>query len=197
MSGSPNLHQGFVNAMGFNDKPNPEEREIGDQCVWTVSSCKHGYGVKNLRDGQRDTYWQSDGVQPHLINMEFQQKTAIKSIKVYLNYNTDESYTPNKIAVKAGTYFHDLQSVCIKEFDQPRGWEVIELRDKNLRPISAFLLQIIIVSNHQNGRDCRIRQVKIQSPTLKGVSSQHRGSHLTSTEHPTHNLFTEMVHTLR
>ena len=58
MSGSPNLHQGFVNAMGFNDKPNPEEREIGDQCVWTVSSCKHGYGVKNLRDGQRDTYWQ-------------------------------------------------------------------------------------------------------------------------------------------
>ena len=42
----------------FEEQSNPEEREIGDQCVWTVSSCKNGYGVKNLRDEKRDTYWQ-------------------------------------------------------------------------------------------------------------------------------------------
>lgn len=32
--------------------------EIGTQAVWSVSSCKPGYGVKNLRDNSLDTYWQ-------------------------------------------------------------------------------------------------------------------------------------------
>ena len=34
------------------------ERDISQQAVWSVSSCKQGYGVQNLRDGNVGTYWQ-------------------------------------------------------------------------------------------------------------------------------------------
>ena len=32
--------------------------EIGDQAVWSLSSCKCGFGVAHLRDGSTETYWQ-------------------------------------------------------------------------------------------------------------------------------------------
>lgn len=32
--------------------------EIGGQAVWSVSSCKPGYGVTQMRDGSTETYWQ-------------------------------------------------------------------------------------------------------------------------------------------
>jgi anaphase-promoting complex subunit 10 len=46
-------------------------REIGTDAVWSVSSCKPGFGVEQLRDNCLDTYWQSDGPQPHLVNVQF------------------------------------------------------------------------------------------------------------------------------
>jgi hypothetical protein len=46
-------------------------REIGEGAVWSVSSCKPGFGVEQLRDNLLDTYWQSDGPQPHLVNIQF------------------------------------------------------------------------------------------------------------------------------
>ena len=49
-------------------------REIGHLAVFTVTSAKLGNGVDALRDGREDTVWQSDGAQPHLINIQFQRK---------------------------------------------------------------------------------------------------------------------------
>jgi hypothetical protein len=34
-------------------------REIGDLAVWSLSSCKQGFGIDQLRDGLTTTYWQS------------------------------------------------------------------------------------------------------------------------------------------
>ena len=34
------------------------ERDISQQAVWSVSSCKLGCGVQKLRDGNTTTYWQ-------------------------------------------------------------------------------------------------------------------------------------------
>ena len=55
-----------------------ELREIGHLAVWTVTSAKPGNGVELLRDGNKDTYWQSDGTQPHLVDIQFQKKMHIK-----------------------------------------------------------------------------------------------------------------------
>jgi len=32
--------------------------EIGNQAIWSVSSCKLGNGVPQLRDNSKETYWQ-------------------------------------------------------------------------------------------------------------------------------------------
>lgn len=53
-------------------------REIGDDAVWCLSSAKPGNGVEQLRDDSADTFWQSDGPQPHLVNVQFMKKNKSK-----------------------------------------------------------------------------------------------------------------------
>lgn len=55
-------------------KHGPGTREVGQLAVWSVTSAKPGNGVDMLRDGREDTYWQSDGMQPHLVDISFQKK---------------------------------------------------------------------------------------------------------------------------
>ncbi|XP_069487319.1 anaphase-promoting complex subunit 10 isoform X2 [Ambystoma mexicanum] len=86
-------------------------REIGSQAVWSLSSCKPGFGVDQLRDDNLETYWQSDGSQPHLVNIQFRRKTTVKTLCIYTDYKSDESYTPSKISVRVGNNFHNLQEI--------------------------------------------------------------------------------------
>ncbi|XP_040106376.1 anaphase-promoting complex subunit 10 isoform X2 [Oryx dammah] len=88
-------------------------REIGSQAVWSLSSCKPGFGVDQLRDDNLETYWQSDGSQPHLVNIQFRRKTTVKTLCIYADYKSDESYTPSKISVRVGNNFHNLQEIRV------------------------------------------------------------------------------------
>jgi len=92
--------------MIYNDK-----EEIGNNAVWTISSAKPGFGVQQLRDSRTDTFWQSDGNQPHFINIQFPKKTIVLEIMIYFDYATDESYTPQVISIRSGTMFHDLEEI--------------------------------------------------------------------------------------
>uniref|UniRef100_A0A673VZD6 Anaphase-promoting complex subunit 10 n=1 Tax=Salmo trutta TaxID=8032 RepID=A0A673VZD6_SALTR len=89
-------------------------REIGSQAVWSLSSCKPGFGVDQLRDDNLETYWQSDGSQPHLVNIQFRRKTTVKMLCMYADYKSDESYTPSKISVRVGNNFHNLQEIRVR-----------------------------------------------------------------------------------
>lgn len=40
----------------------------------------------------------------------------------------------------------------------------VPIRDIRDRPIRVFMIQIAVTSNHQNGRDTHMRQIKIHSP---------------------------------
>ena len=91
--------------------------EISNQAVWSLSSCKPGFGVAQLRDSSSDTYWQwvnrklwwciyiyifffyseitknsnptrSDGPQPHLISIEFMKKTAVRVRELHLQHTS-------------------------------------------------------------------------------------------------------------
>uniref|UniRef100_K1R1C9 Anaphase-promoting complex subunit 10 n=1 Tax=Magallana gigas TaxID=29159 RepID=K1R1C9_MAGGI len=75
-------------------------REVGNQAVWSLSSCKPGFGVDQLLDNTVDTYWQSDGPQPHLVNIQFRRKTTIHDVCIYTDYKADESYTPNRPCIR-------------------------------------------------------------------------------------------------
>lgn len=71
-------------------------REVGNHAIWSLSSCKPGFGVDQLRDDITETYWQSDGQLPHLVNIQFKRKTTIRDICIYTDYKLDESYTPSR-----------------------------------------------------------------------------------------------------
>ncbi|XP_075006150.1 anaphase-promoting complex subunit 10 isoform X1 [Calonectris borealis] len=148
-------------------------REIGSQAVWSLSSCKPGFGVDQLRDDNLETYWQSDGSQPHLVNIQFRRKTTVKTLCIYADYKSDESYTPSKISVRVGNNFHNLQEIrCLKsqpeqlqlELVEPSGWIHVPLTDTHKKPIRTFMIQIAVLANHQNGRDTHMRQIKVYTP---------------------------------
>ncbi|XP_055306677.1 anaphase-promoting complex subunit 10 [Sitodiplosis mosellana] len=153
---------------GDNDPINEEYTgnvtEVGTQAVWSLSSCKPGFGVEQLRDNCMDTYWQSDGQLPHLVNIQFQRKTSVNQIYIYTDYKLDESYTPSRISIRSGTHFNDLQEIEIVDLVEPTGWVQIPIKDVRNRPIRTFMIQIAVISNHQNGRDTHMRQIRIHSP---------------------------------
>lgn len=80
-----------------------------------------GFGVEQLRDNCMDTYWQSDGQLPHLVNIQFQRKTSVNQIYIYTDYKLDESYTPSRISIRSGTHFNDLQEIEIVDLVEPTG----------------------------------------------------------------------------
>lgn len=127
-----------------------------------------GFGVEQLRDNCMDTYWQSDGQLPHLVNIQFQRKTAISHIYIYTDYKLDESYTPSRISVRTGTHFNDLREIEMIDLNEPTGWVAVPVLGagggSGNRPLRAFMIQIAVISNHQNGRDTHMRQIRIHSP---------------------------------
>ncbi|SPC63610.1 related to anaphase promoting complex subunit 10 [Ustilago sp. UG-2017b] len=90
---------------------------------WTLSSYKPGSGVPELRSPDLTKLWQSDGNQPHLINIQFSRRTCVTHLSIYLDVKQDDSYTPTRVAVKAGTNYHDLTMVRQRTFDSPQGWK--------------------------------------------------------------------------
>lgn len=122
----------------------------------------------------------SDGTQPHLVSIQFPARTEVAELHLYLDFRGDESYTPSRLAVRAGTTHRDLRDVCAVELREPAGWVVIPLGgggggaaatagegragedgEAGSSGVRAFYFQVAVLANHQNGRDTHIRQVAL------------------------------------
>eukprot|EP00439_Symbiodinium_sp_Y106_P049281 s2345_g6.t1 len=182
----PGTGAGAASAAGASAAASPSEdfRDLGPEAAWSLSSAKQGNGVEQLRDGSTDTFWQSDGPQPHLINIQFQRKVKVSEICFYVCFKIDESYTPSRISVRIGTAHHDLQEVQVVELKEPDGWITIPLAKPSFRPVElppsctlrdsemggarefvrTHFIQLAVLTNHQNGRDTHIRQIKVLGP---------------------------------
>ncbi|KAL4423220.1 hypothetical protein ABPG77_000012 [Micractinium sp. CCAP 211/92] len=154
-------------------QPDTGTREIGHMAVWSVTSAKPGNGVELLRDGREDTYWQSDGTQPHLVNVQFQKKVYLSEVALYTDYKLDESYTPTKLSIRVGNNFADLREVRVVDLHEPQGWVVVRLPpdDQPEAYLKGFMLQVAVIANHQNGRDTHIRQVRVFGPRAEPTRS--------------------------
>ncbi|KAJ2745656.1 Anaphase-promoting complex subunit 10 [Coemansia sp. BCRC 34301] len=139
--------------------------DISRLALWSVSSSKQGLGVSNLTNLKPDTYWQSDGKQPHAIMIKFAERHQIHSISIHVNIDRDESYTPCKFRILSGTTRYDLQ--LVKELDlseEPRGWIDLPLVDDHNSSLMAHLVHIELPLNYENGRDVRVRGVRLLGP---------------------------------
>lgn len=72
------------------------------------------------------------------------------------------------VVVVAGSVFTDCEEVCSLELTQPTGWVHIPFlqpdKKGHQRYLRANMLLLIIVSNHEAGRDCHIRGIKVMGP---------------------------------
>ncbi|CAK8989456.1 unnamed protein product [Durusdinium trenchii] len=173
-----------------------EHRDLGQEAAWSLSSAKQGNGVEQLRDGSTESFWQSDGPQPHLINIQFQRKVKVSEICLFVCFKIDESYTPSRISIRIGTAHHDLQEVQLLELKEPDGWINVPLAKPRIREVElpssctlrdpemggavdfvrTHLIQLAILTNHQNGRDTHIRQIKVHGPRrLRGNDGPEGG----------------------
>jgi anaphase-promoting complex subunit 10 len=157
---------------GTNHMPESDgsRREISEYGNWSLSSAKTGNGVEQLRDENVNTFWQSDGQQPHFINVQFLRKIRINEIWLYLDYKTDESYTPSRVSVRIENSFNEMVEIKLVDFEEPVGWFKITVEDRNSKGeilknyIKTMTLQLIILQNTHNGRDTHVRCLKVFSP---------------------------------
>ncbi|XP_013598893.1 PREDICTED: anaphase-promoting complex subunit 10 [Brassica oleracea var. oleracea] len=91
-----------------------------------------------------------NGLQPHLINIQFQKKVRLQLVVLYLDFKLDESYTPSKISIRAGDGFHNLKEIKSVELVKPSGWVCVSMSGTDPRDtfVNTFMLQISILSNH-------------------------------------------------
>jgi len=161
--GTPLMHQGRYPPV----LPWPD---IGYMAKWSVSSYKFGFGPECLRDGDPDTFWHSDGPQPHFITIEFPRKVAIQKLSLYLSFPLDDSYTPATVAVRAGTGPSDLQDVRVVTLEKPDGWLTFDVSaepnddGEGYKPVHAYVLQVIVIANHMNGKDTHVRGLRVLGP---------------------------------
>ncbi|KGG50989.1 hypothetical protein DI09_49p190 [Mitosporidium daphniae] len=151
----------------------PQFIEIGPQCVWLSSSNKLGHEVAFLQDQSIDTFWQyftipfhirSDGTLPHQITIILPELLAFfpaKRLEIYADMSADESYTPFELSIRAGLLRHEQQELHLIELDNPNGEMIIPLEDDSEGPIIAHVLSIQINSNYMEGKDSRIRRVRV------------------------------------
>lgn len=140
--------------------------DIGPLGSWSVSSNKLGSGVKELREDTPASFWQSDGPQPHYLDIHFSKRVTISRLSLFTDYILDESYTPSKITVLSGNGFHDLIEVITLDLNQPTGWNHVVFDEMSAKGegLKTFLIRLLIVSNHQHGKDTHLRAVKVYSP---------------------------------
>lgn len=161
--------------------PPPGLKEISSLASWTVSTAKPGNGVAALRSPDTSLFWQSDGPQPHLLSIHFFKLVSIVHMRIYLDFESDESYTPTKIQFLAGMGVYDIQEFAEMSFEHPTGWIDVDFSnvgpvdaeadeaevatgviDWSKRPVlRAFLVQVRILENHQNGKDTHLRAVQL------------------------------------
>lgn len=157
--------------------PSTDLKDIGRWVSWTVSSAKPGNGVCNLRDGSIETFWQSDGPQPHCIEMQLVRRSFVSELWFYVDEKMDESYTPSRIVVKAGDDLFNLWQVNRIELQRPRGWTCVSMEppegggSREAGYVKVRYVTLSILSSHQAGKDTHIRQIKLLGP--KQVKGRH------------------------
>jgi anaphase-promoting complex subunit 10 len=65
--------------------------------------------------------------------IQFNKMFRINELYIYLDFKTDESYTPSKISIKFENSFNELVDLKIIEFEEPAGWYKITLEERNVK----------------------------------------------------------------
>ena len=141
-------------------------RPVAD-AVWTLSSARPGNGIPQLLSDDVGDFWQTDGVSPHIVSIQFRARTAVSEVAFYVDATADESYTPRAVAVRAGALHHDLEELRRIELTAPTGWVRIPLgggAGAGAGVFRTWYLQVVVHAMKANGRDMHMRGIKVLGP---------------------------------
>lgn len=93
-----------------------------------MSTHKPGCGVSALRHPSADRFWQSDGPQPHTLTLHFFKRVDIVRLRVLLDFDRDESYTPTRMVFYASMGgAGELVEFANWQGETPVGWVEVSL----------------------------------------------------------------------
>ncbi|KAL0223873.1 hypothetical protein P9112_003263 [Eukaryota sp. TZLM1-RC] len=153
----------------------PGTKEITHLASLAVSSAKALFPPSHLTDGDVETLWQSDGILPHFINITFIRRLCISHLAIFLDPQQDASYSPSQIAIRVGEHPAELrQLLVVSELEHHSGWSSIPLFEDDDSPgVQGSLIQLVMMSNLDSGRDSALRQIKIFTRDLSYRKSRH------------------------
>lgn len=137
---------------------------------WKASSFKAGNGIANAIDDNFDNYWQSDGIQPHKVEVFFSKRMDIALIAIFLTLSADESYTPRIINIHAGNSPSDAVFYKTLEVTNMNGWVALTFED-NLpkeKLLKCQYLRFTFPVNHENGKDTHLRGIRLYNKSRDG-----------------------------
>ncbi|OAG31912.1 anaphase-promoting complex subunit 1 [Nematocida displodere] len=120
-----------------------------------VSTFKLGHGPNELFSDSAEKYWHTDGNLPHHIELEFSEIRHLQEIHLTLGHIQDKSYIPKEIDIRCGKTRDTITSIKKVTISDKTSSAIIPV-DRD-----CCHLQMVILSNHQEGKDSRIRGMSL------------------------------------
>lgn len=141
--------------------------DVGHLAHWKASSHKPGNPIENALDDKPDTFWQSDGTQPHQIDIYFSKRMNIALLVLYFSLLADESYTPRFVSIYAGHSPSDALFYKGLEVRNVNGWVALTFGDSrsNDKLLKCQFIRLVFPVNHENGKDTHMRGIKVFTPS--------------------------------
>ena len=123
---------------------------------------QHILAVQKNKISSYIQFIRSEGLLPHYVQIDFDKRTAMTEVGLVFDYDRDESYTPCDIVLLAGD--HASQLIEYKHWHrlEPSGWTGISLVQENGQALEVHSLRLLIRANCNNGKDSRLRGLRIK-----------------------------------
>lgn len=156
-------------ALEVDIPPQEPLRSLLKETIVCVTSARAGCSIPELLDPDTARcFWQSDGAAPHALTLQFYRRVSLAEVCLYLDFTADESYCPQEIHIKCGNSVAELSELRKITLSEPAGWVRFPFIDAAKRGLRRYLrtqvVQLVITSNHANGRDCHVRGLHVFGP---------------------------------
>lgn len=140
---------------------------VSNLAYWKASSFKTSNPIENVINDYPESYWQSDGSQPHIVDIYFSKRIELALLAVFFGFEIDESYSPKVVKLYVGDSISDLiyyEEWYIGKITQWYVKKFPSLEDREGEqniPIRCHILRLVFPVNHDNGKDTHLRGVRI------------------------------------
>lgn len=168
------LKSGVLFKLGLQAMESQELICVNNLALWKASSSKTGNPIENILNDDPNSFWQSDGGQPHTIDIYFTHRMDIILLSLYFSLASDESYTPKLFKVYVGHSPSDAVFYKTFHIEHLDGWIGLTFGDNRAdNLLKCQFLRLVFPINHENGKDTHLRGIRIYTPMKRGQRQIH------------------------